>query len=235
MDRRRLSSVIALCFSMGSCATAATITQTQGFSGTPVLKQTVEFDRFNPNYGQLVAAEWRLVLDIDGGSHTVDNDGMSEKTVSVHLGALASLTSEDVKLLDASMTPILNGETAVRTSTSSSLSLAVDNGDGALFDPTGPDALTHLGGYASSFQGGFVNPSYLDEYVGTEMFRLQVDLESIADLSDGAFVSDQVTPVTAWPNVVLIYQYEPVPEPIGFCLCGLAFISFAVTMRSRIA
>ncbi len=124
MNRILVALHIAAIFGSGfACCTAATITQSQGFAGIPTLSQIVEFDRFNPKYGQLLSADWQLVLDIEGGAHTVDNDGDTEKAVSVYLGARASISSRDVKLLDDSMAPILQGDRSVTTSTDSGTQL----------------------------------------------------------------------------------------------------------------
>jgi hypothetical protein len=227
-----LGLAVVVTASFASTGSATTITQAQGFAALPGVRQDIAFDRFDPSRGRLLSVEWRLLLDIDGGAQTVDNDDLAPKTVTVNLGARGSLFSEDVTLLDASMHPILREEAAVTAATSTQLVLAADDGDGMLFDPAGPDAGTHLGGYASASSGAFVNAVYFDEYVGTELFKLQVELQPLAEVDSAVSASAEVTPVTAMPNVMLIYQYEPVPEPTGLGAWLLAALA-APAIRRR--
>lgn len=202
-------------------ARALTITQSQGFAGQPNLAKVVEFDRFNPAYGTLQSVEWRLMLDIDGGSLTVDNDGPLPASVSVELGAAGSLLSSEVTLLNSFFQPILSGANSVGVSTGSVFELAGDNGDGMTFDPTMPDADTHVGGSASTSASDFLSPQFLADYVGTEMFKLTVDVDQLLEFGGTGGVSGQFEPVTAMPNVVLIYEFVPEPTTATLALLGL--------------
>ncbi len=190
------------------------ITQSQGFGGQPSLTKVVEFAQFDPSYGTLASVEWRFNLGIEGGSLTVDNDGAVPAQVSVQLGARGSLASDDVPLLNSSLQPILSGSTSVSASTGSTFNLAADNGDGMTFDPTMPDAQTHLGGIASMSGSDTVDASFISQYLGTDMFELIVDLDQVLDFGGTGGVSGQFDPVLAWPTVTLIYEFnEIVPEP----------------------
>ncbi len=65
------------------------------------------------------------------------------------------------------------------------------------------------------------------------MFQIQVDIESLAELSDPTAITDEVAPVTAWPNIVLTYNYNPVPEPIGAGLYMLLVVPLVMSRRSN--
>lgn len=212
---------------------AAIITQSQGFGGQPSLVKTVEFDRFDPSRGTLTSVEWRIILDIEGGSLTVDNDGVDPTTVDVKLGAKASLSSTDISLVDDSFQPILSGLSAVSASTGSVFNLAADNGDGMTFDPTMPDADTHNGGFANASGTAFADPTDLSDYLGTTMFNVKVHLDQLLDFGGVGGVSGQFDPVTAWPNVVLIYEYEHTPEPGSGSLAALGLGSWLLIQGRR--
>ncbi|MCA9149316.1 MAG: choice-of-anchor E domain-containing protein [Planctomycetales bacterium] len=190
----------------------APVTQSQGFTGQPNLSKTVQFAKFDSSLGTLESVEWRLILDIEGGSLTVDNDGELPATVAVELGARGSITSTDVKLLTDSFDSILSGANAVGVGTGTVFNLAPDNGDMGTFDPTMPDADTHIGGSASASGNGLVGAGFLSDYIGTDMFSVAVKVDQLLEFGGVGGVSGQFDPVMASPNVQLIYNYS-VPEP----------------------
>lgn len=206
---------------LGSPAHASTITQTQSFTGQPNLTKTVEFSRFNPSYGTLESVEWRLVLSIEGGSLTVDNDGDLPATVTVDLGANGSISSSAVTLLTDSFDSILSGASAVGVSTGTVFQLAADNGDAMTFDPTMPDADTHIGGLASSNGNGLVASQFLADYLGTDAFNLTVKVDQLLNFGGIGGVSGQFDPVMATPTVELIYNFVPEPASLLSATSGL--------------
>lgn len=234
MNRSSVGILALACWIHSASPTlAAQIIQTQGFVGVPSVSKTVEFDRFKPEYGHLISAQWQLVLDVDGGAFLLDNDASTGQVIDVDLGARGTLSSFDVQLLDAEMSPIAQGPTAVFAATSSRLNLDRDDGDGEIFDATGADAGRFEGSSVTSSTGGVIHPSLLDAYIGAEMFELRINIEQTASVSDSR-VSRQLMPVTVSPSVILIYEYTPVPEPAGHGLMGSGVLLAAATFSHRL-
>ena len=204
---------------------AATIIQTQGFVGQPNLEKSLTFNQFDPTRGILQTVQLQLDLGISGGSLTVDNDSMLPATVSVGLGAKGQVRSDHVRLLDDSLSPVLAGSTAVVVSTGSIIELGADNGDGAVFDPTSPDADTHAGGETASTGIGRVNSDLLDDFLGEDVFRIVADVDPLIDFGESGGVSGQFDPVTVSGNVILTYVYVPEPAGLVLLLLGLAGIA----------
>jgi hypothetical protein len=221
MHRSLPFGILSAIFSLVSSASAAIITQTQGFVGTPAVQKRVAFDRFNPSYGQLQGAEWRFVLSIEGGSLTLDNDQPESQQVRVQFGASGILRSLDVHLLASDQQPLFDDSSKVVSSTNQAIDLAADDGDGSGFDPQGPDVITLWGSTTTASLTGWVDAAYLGDYVGNQLFDVQVDIASFV-AAGSPHVASEVNPLTVWPNVMLIYHFTPVPEPSGFSVCGLA-------------
>ncbi len=223
---RCVAVFVAVVSTLVPLADAATIVQSHAFTGQPTQKRTITFDRFDPSTGTLLGVDLQFDMSIDGGAITIDNDGDQPVVVNVELGAVGSLSSSDVPLIDGAAMPLFSGPTALTLSTGSALELAPDNGDGMTFDPTLPDADTHVGTFASTSAAGTVDPARLGEFVGTDPFAAMVDLGLLLDFGGMGGVSGQFDPVTADTNVMLTYRFEPVPEPSawvllvmgGFCL-----------------
>lgn len=227
----RLASpaLAAVLFSLAMAQVQAEqIIQTQGFMGNPNFVQQLEFDRFNPSKGTLNSIEVRVDLIIDGGSLSVDNDGLLPANLDVELGATAALSSAGVRLLDSGFMPILSGTNAVGVSTGSSFILAPENGDGATFDPTGPDGATHLGGIASAFDSAFVNPSFFTDYMGTTMYDMQVAVNQLLDFGGQGGLSGQFDPVNTEVMVTVTYDFsQQVPEPATLTSAALGLLGLA--------
>lgn len=226
---RTVTAALALSLlTMASASPAAMmITQSQGFIGQPNLVKTVEFAQFNPANGTLQGVEWRLDLRIEGGQLTVDNDGQLPASVSIQLGAVGSISSTDVALVGEDLQPVLSGLSAVTVSTGTEFNLAGDDGDGPVFDPSVPDAATHNGGVASETGMGTVNSLFLNGYIGTDMFDVNIDLVQLLDFGGVGGVSGQFDPVLAEPQLTLTYHYVPEPNALGLLGTGL-LLAFAV-------
>ena len=218
-------------FLVASTAHALTITQTQSFTGQPNLTKAVEFSRFDPSYGTLESVEWRMSLTIEGGTLTVDNDGELPASVTVELGANGSISSPDVKLLSETFESILSGTSAVGVSTGTVFELAADNGDAMTFDPTMPDADTHIGGSASASGNGFVAPQFFSDYMGTNMFNLSVKVDQLLNFGGNGGVSGQFDPVMATPTLELIYTF--VPEPASLLTASSGLVALLAWGRRR--
>lgn len=230
---RKAAMAAALAAALGTSASAATITQTQGFIGQPNFDKVVEFERFDPALGTLQSVEWRFNLAINGGTLTVDNDGPLPAEVNVKLGATGALSSDDVRLLDDTFTNILSGGSALDVSTGTVFTLEGDNGDGMTFDPTMPDADTHVGGAASTSGSGFVNSTFFDDYLGTDYFGVTADLNQLLDFGGIGGISGQFDPVTADSNITLIYQYVPEPGTGISMLLGLGLLLHGCRRRHQ--
>lgn len=206
-------------------ASALTITQTQGFIGRPNLNKPVEFAKFDPSYGTLQGVGLRFDLHIEGGSLIVDNDGQQPAQVQVKLGAVGSLASADVHLVDSLLNPIASGASEVIVSTGTTLNLLADNGDGSTLDSAPPDAGSHAGGVASAFASGSVSSNFFGDYIGTDMFTIHAKISQLLDFGGVGGISGQFEPVLSEANITLTYDYvQGVPEPstwLGAVLSGL--------------
>lgn len=216
-----------------SSVSALTMTQTQGLVSKPNYSLPVEFNKFDPNLGTLTSVSYRMDLSIDGGSLTVDNDGPLDATVNVDLGAMAAISSVDVKLLDTNLNPILSGANELGIATGSTFTLKADNGDGANFDPGAPDAATHTGGVAATFSEANLNSLFLSDYVGTGTFEILVKVDQLLDFGGIGGISGQFDPVQAETKVWVTYNYEPIPEPSSMGLGGLALLAGWNIRRGR--
>jgi hypothetical protein len=214
-------------------ASAAVISQTQGFVATPAIEKTVAFDRFNPRYGSLDGVEWRFALSVEGGSLTLDNDQPEAQHVQALLGARGSLSSQQVDLITSDQQPLLGDDAPVETSTTLAVDLASDDGDGTGFDSHGSDAATLWGTSTTANLSGWIDPSRIGEYVGTELFDVQVDITTLI-AGDSTQVAAELMPPTVAPNLTLIYHFTPVPEPSMVVLGGLGLaVGVFVIRRCR--
>lgn len=233
---RCVLAVLVLLACMVSHLQATVIVQGQGFEGKPSFQKPLTFNQFDPSLGVLQAVRLDFSLDISGGSLTVDNDSPLPTTVSVELGAKGQLLSHDVSLLNESSMPLLSGATAVSVSNGATFELAPDNGDGATFDPTLPDAEILHGGVASVSQGGLLNSASIANFYGTDVLVITAAMDLVLDFGTGG-ISAQFDPVNMQTNVVLTYEYSPitVPEPTGLALALVALVGLWRHARSGCA
>jgi hypothetical protein len=220
-----LVQVAAVLAALVSPLQAEMIVQTQGFVAKPGLEKTLVFNQFDPASGQLQAVRVDLLLEISGGTLSVDNDGPMPVTTSVELGVAGQLRSDHIRLVDEASNPIFGAANPLVAKTGSSLELASDNGDLNSFDPTGPDGQTYTGGDLLVIDGSVVKPEFLMDFFGTDVFTMVADLDPFVDFGTGDQLSGQSDPVTVYANVILTYDLilanESVPEPSSLILLAL--------------
>lgn len=216
-----------------------TITQTDTFSGTPSFVRTMTFDLFDPcaerQCGELGSNEWAVLdsveitlwMAIHDGYHHVDNDGEGIAWPTVKFGAGAGVLSTDVSVFPAVNLDVLNEKTF------GDPCLAIDNGDGAVFDPCGPDGATFYGDPCvadsiSELMAALAIPSF----IGLGTFDVDVDADASLDLQQGGSggVSGQYAPVNVDGFVEIVYTYHCVPEP---ATVGLLCLGAGALLRRR--
>jgi hypothetical protein len=208
---------------------AEMIIQTQGFVAKPGLQKPLVFNQFDPASGTLQTVRVDLLLEISGGTLSVDNDGPEPVTTSAQLGVTGQIRSTDVRLIDESMNPIFGDANPLTVATGTVFELASDDGDLDLFEPAGPDGGSYTGGDLSTIDGALLNPEIITDFIGTGILTMVADLDPYVDFGMGAPLTGQSDPVTVYANVILTYDMtlanEVVPEPSGLLLLALGGIA----------
>ena len=227
---KRLTQLLALLMvtMVALGAWGATITQTESFSGIPNMWPTLTFDQFDDQGGlcTLVAIEIILTLNVDNGQLILDNDS-EEPAVGVFMfGGIGGITSTDVTLLDASSQPIAPVVSALH---SGGFSLTGNVGDGpGDYDPSPPDGMQYNGGPKSDNASGFVKSSEWTTgtkgFIGTGTYDIVANIIQWHDYGSIGGIEFAVTPVDAWGDVQVIYNYECIPEPSMLLALGVALL-----------
>jgi hypothetical protein len=215
-----------------SLASAATITQTETFSGIPNFSNDLTFDEFDDLGGTLIL-NWvrvQLNLNISGGEFTLDNDGVGPASGNYEFGANGAITSTDVALLDSAFQPVV---ATVPTLSQGVFSLAGDDGDGlGVYDGTAPDGVVVSGGSYSNSDLGFIASSLLSQYMGNGTFDITADLTQWTDFGGVSGIEWAVTPVSADGSVVVTYDYS-VPEPATMSLLAVGGVAALIRRRRK--
>ena len=154
------------CLLFAGVASAATISQTHSYSGTPNYNQTFTFDEFDDQGGALTLLSIKVIfdLDVDGGVFILDNDGVLPAAGNYEFGAKGNISSTDVSLLDVALQPVTAELSAL---TVGAFALAGNQGDGPNdFDPSAPDGTQINGGPHSDSDNGFITPAAFAQYIG---------------------------------------------------------------------
>ena len=216
------AAVCLLCVTMAS---AATITQTDSYSGTPNWGQTFTFDEFDDLGGTLTLLSIQVLVDLDvaGGLLVLDNDGVDPASGNYEFGAKSDISSTDVALLDAAFQPVT---AELDASTLGTFNLDGNVGDGANdFDPTPPDGVQVNGLAQSDADSGFISATLFSQYIGTSTFDIDLDALQWSDFGGVSGIEWAVTPVSADASVTVIYNYVPEPASMGLLsLGGLALL-----------
>ena len=214
-----------VCLLFACAASAATITQTETYSGTPNLSRTFTFDEFDDLGGTLTLLSIQVLveLNIDGGQLVLDNDGDDPASGTYEFGAKSDISSTDVSLLDGALQPVTAELSAL---TSGGFSLAAQTGDGANdFDSSPPDGTLINGGPLTDNDDGFISATLFAQYIGTGTYEIDLDATQWSDFGGVSGIEWAVTPVTADGEVTVIYNYIPEPASMGLLsLGGLALL-----------
>ena len=98
-------------------------------------------------------------------------------------GADLDVSSSTQNLLDSGLQHIFSD---VVSNTNARFALAANDGDSlGDYDPSGPDGITILGEQVTTTGSGFVNSAFLSQYAGLGTFALEVDGNSVIDVSGG--------------------------------------------------
>ncbi|MBP7830311.1 MAG: choice-of-anchor E domain-containing protein [Kiritimatiellae bacterium] len=220
---------------------AATITETEVFSGIPNLTADLEFNQFDqPAWGTINSILITLVLYANGGALRVDNDSTGAASSTVGFGGQATLTSADVVLLNGSFQ---NPIGTVVASTSNSVSLAANDGDAevggtANFSAQGSDYGQVLGQSVSRSSSGEVASMFwssLTGFIGTGSYTLTLNASQYLNLGSLGGAQQQIDPLSVSGTVSVTYDYTgdgpppppQTPEPSTLVLAGGSLLGWA--------
>lgn len=211
----------ALAAAAGS-ASAATIMQSQSYGpSTPNFPATTTFNRFNPALGTLLSIKVKVSLDIVGGFLQLDNDGVDPANGSAQLGAVTTISSVDVPLLNALIQPVIPAA-GVQAFNASPFAIAGNDGDNiTTFDVGTVDFFDFQGAPASGMDMGFIGAAFFGPYIGAGTYDINTSTSQIFDYGAIGGIQFAGGPVTASGTVMVTYEYEPIPAPGAAALLGL--------------
>lgn len=230
------SIVAGLAIAAGS-AQADQVMQTQPFGpNTPNFDSTLTFNKFDGSLGTLISVKVKMQLAISGGFLQLDNDGELGAAGNVKLGANGVLSSLDVPVLDAGFANVLG--TGVAVFNTAPFMIAGNDGDNTMtFDVGAADYFDFQGGPNSDMGMGFINSLFHANYtdavpdMSLDTYQLRVDVSQIFNYGSIGGIQFTGGPVTAEGNVMVTYEYAPVPAPGAAALLGLG--GLIVTRRRR--
>jgi hypothetical protein len=210
---------------------AAFINQSQPFGpDTPNFEQVLTFDKFDPALGDLISVQVIYDLTTQGGSLTVDNDGLESATVTVQLGSAGDLKSTDVALLNAAFQPVLGD--GVEAFESSTFVLGANIGDTpGDVDPSDPDGATLFGSSDTEMGSGFIASTLFVQYIGTDTFDVTAEVDQILNFGGVGGVEGSFTNMEAFGEVEVIYEYLPIPVPSALLLFASGLIGLVGLRR----
>ncbi|MDA7876586.1 choice-of-anchor E domain-containing protein [Akkermansiaceae bacterium] len=160
--------------------------------------ETLIFDLINVAPADILSVEWCYSLTIDGGQLVVDNDSDESASVTAMFGADLDVSSSTQNLLDSGLQHIFSD---VVSNTNARFALAANDGDSlGDYDPSGPDGTTILGEQVTTTGSGFVNSAFLSQYAGLGTFALEVDGNSVIDVSGGGGIEFASTTADSSPS-----------------------------------
>lgn len=211
---------------------AAVIMQTQNFgtvNNVPDYTESLSFNQFDPSLGTLLSVKVKLTLNVSGGALGVDNESPSVASGSASFGANATITGVGVTLLDNAFNPVTGAASAVNNYM---YTLQPDDGDNPLaFDLGGTDSQTFNGLPASDMKMGFINPLFFAGFTGVGTYGIDVNATQVFTLTDASGISRFASPLIGDGNVMVIYEYEPIPAPGAMALVALGGLLVARRRR----
>ena len=229
--------VVVLLIATGSLQ-AITITQTNTFSGTPNYTSLLTFNKFDTHGGAwtLTGVNVSIFLLTEAqGSVGVDNDGASPasgtNTMGTTLNVVKHTGSNNPLILDEND----NGFSTIYSTTSKSMSLAADDGDGAAYSTSGTDydVMNIIESQSSSSMA--IGSAYWGKYQanGAATFVFDATVSQFTDLSSFGGSQVLINPMAARGNVVVTYDF--IPEPATASLMALVAAVGFLTRRRFIA
>jgi len=181
--------------------------------------QTITFDYYNPTAtGQtLTKVEVEMYSNVVGGTAEADNDDVSNTSdVTLELGASYSLGDDGSEpwLYNNGVPVAQNIWNNDTQNTFGPVTLAVDNGDGGVFDPTAPDGVHFDGIAANNTKSDSINTSFIAGYsnAGGGTFTFTLDKDNITSFSAiGGTVYGNFGPVNLNGYIKLIYTDDGIP------------------------
>ena len=215
---------LAVCLSLVGISSAATVTQTERFSGTPDFDEDLTFDSFDTSLGFLNSVFVEVEVLVTAGEFLVDNDSPTVGTVDIDFGIDAQLISGGEVIVPA--VKAVAGDSA-------HLILAPDDGDGPPIDGSPADGatLSMVGLTDSDFAtitGGIALASYLDVNAGPD-YVINVDTSQFFAVSGASGIDGGFRSADAIGEVTVIYDYT-VPEPTTM---GLLAVGGLAALRRR--
>ncbi|MGJ8656170.1 MAG: choice-of-anchor E domain-containing protein [Akkermansiaceae bacterium] len=195
------------------------VTSMDSFGGNIDFTDTITLNQYNGNLADLASIEIYYVMDADGGTLGVDNEGDTEASISGSFGVILDVTGSSVDLLDGSFDPILDGFTSAYTIPNTTLG-ANDGDDVSTFDIGGSDYASFTSTGSSASGSGLVNDLFWSQYVGSGTFTIDFAVDSYFNLSgEGGSTIQFDSPDEAKGKVIV--KYTLVPEPSSTMLLGL--------------
>ncbi|MDD5010518.1 MAG: choice-of-anchor E domain-containing protein [Phycisphaerae bacterium] len=222
-------------FVTAGLASAATITQTQNFSGIPNISGPLAFNKFNAALGTLTSIQVGLSLQTSGGQIILDNDSTSLASGNFQFGAKGSISSSNVSLIDSSSMPIPGvAPNTANAFHSGAFSLAANVGDGVGdYSPSAPDGMSYSGGIETDTKSGYINNTVFGGYTGTGTYNIDYSVIQWLDYGSVSGIEAAFTPVSASGCVTVVYTYDPVPEPATITLLMIGALTLLKRKNSK--
>lgn len=220
--KKNLIIIATLLLFAGSLC-AATITQTNTFSGQPNYSSVLTFNKFNDQGGAytLNSIFITVVLNTSAGAKLgIDNDGAQSASGLAEFGSNGSITDSGV-----SLTKIGGGTFGgvLKSVSQKTMNLTSDDGDSIVYSTQGSDYDELVTSATSMSTNTYIKSSVFDEYIGTDTFDITYSVNQY--LSMGAFSGAQFqgNPVAAGGAITVQYNYT-IPEPATISMSVLVLL-----------
>ena len=211
-----------------SAANAAIYAETELFSFVPNGSQTLTFTKVTLGVGEVIDSikiEW--VLDKTGGSLGVDNESGTPASGQITQTVIIDLTAS-ISMVNNLLSPI--GQNVSAVSTSPTLNLDEDDGDGVGFQADGTDWAVVNFSPEQTTGSDFVGSAVFSQYEGPGTFTIDVDGFQTNNTTAFGGASGTFTPATASGSVTITYTTY-IPEPSSAALVGL--VGMGALLRRR--